>query len=574
MNYTKLSLATKAVVLRYIGRRGLTPEQLESYLDPELDPAKYVLPHADKAAARLEQAIRTKEKVFVLGDYDADGVTCTAILVRFLGECTSLRPMWRLPSRKTDNYGLDLEAARKIATEHNPTLVVCLDHGTNSRDAVAWLHEQGVDVIVIDHHPVTCLAVDAIAMVNPKAHPGSPGDLDTLCAAGLTLFFCDYLALAWNCCDKWDHVTATMLASIGTLADASPMSATNRAIVKGAIFLLNTPAARQRCPGLMAIVPDDGQRISQRRIEYEIVPPINALGRLDDPDPGVVLFTTTNTAEAERIAKHCRALNGDRKALQQVTVAQAIQQARPVLDRCPALSLLVLAHPDWNAGVVGPCASRVAEHLGRSAILLGSGREPGEWKGSGRSHNADNIGAWLEVAKEKGLVERGGGHAGAVGLGLRSDQIKLLRNFAEHHPMPIVKGLEPKTEVVGELDELRPEEWMAAITAIEPSGCGNPAPLISARNAKLISDPIELKLKTTGLPWALKADFAVGRLTVSAVWSDHQKAVELWKRNAVFDLRVELSAKLFNGKIYYNWSVVGCWQAGVWAGTAAVAPTD
>src|ERR1035437_8851777 len=242
-----------------------------------------------------------------------------------------------------------------MQAEFRPTLVICIDNGTNAGEGVSWLRSQGVETIVIDHHPCTTLATSAVAMVNPKAHQDTAtGDLADLCAAGLALLFCAQLAEAWGCAKRWDHVTATMIAGIGTLADAVPLSAINRAIVKSALLLINTPVARQRCAGLQALVPDDGQLISQRRVEFEVVPPLNALGRLDSADPGVLLLTKDDMAEAEAIATRCRELNESRKTIQQSIVTQGVEQGRKQLEKHPPLSVLILAHPDWLPGVVGP----------------------------------------------------------------------------------------------------------------------------------------------------------------------------------------------------------------------------
>ena len=355
MTKTSLSAATMAVVSRYAQRRGISPDKIEEYLNPKLNPSRYPLPDAGKASARLLAAIQNKEHIAIFGDYDADGITSVSILLRFFHECTPLRPGWKLPNRQTDHYDLDLVAAKKMQAEFQPTLVICIDNGTNAGEGVSWLRSQGVETIVIDHHPCTTLATSAVAMVNPKAHQDTAtGDLADLCAAGLALLFCAQLAEAWGCAKRWDHVTATMIAGIGTLADAVPLSAINRAIVKSALLLINTPVARQRCAGLQALVPDDGQLISQRRVEFEVVPPLNALGRLDSADPGVLLLTKDDMAEAESIATRCRELNESRKTIQQSIVAQGVEQGRKQLEKHPPLSVLILAHPDWLPGVVGP----------------------------------------------------------------------------------------------------------------------------------------------------------------------------------------------------------------------------
>ena len=547
-----------AVVSRYARRRGITPAKIREYLNPKLHPSRYPLPDAGKASARLLAASQNQERIVIFGDYDADGITSVSILLRFFHECTSLRPDWKLPNRQTDHYDLDLVAAEKMLAEFQPALVICIDNGTNAAESVAWLRSRGVDTIVVDHHPCTTLATTAVAMVNPKAHQATAtGDLADLCAAGLALVFCAHLAQAWGCAKRWDYITAIMIAGIGTLADAVPLSAINRAVVKSALQLINTPAARQRCAGLRTLMPDDGQPMTQRRIEFEVVPPLNALGRLAAADPGVLLLTRDDITEAESIATRCRELNESRKTIQQTIVAQGVEQGRKLLEKHPALPVLVLAHPDWLPGVVGPAASRIAEQFERSAILLGLDHAPGKWKGSGRSFQADNLGAWLLTVKQQGLVERAGGHAAAAGLSVRTEQICQLRTAARDLPMPQVYSYEPAYEVIGKLSELRANEWMQVIEALSPFGSGNPMPAIAIPDAVLCQEPVKLKANGANEPWAWKADFTVGKQTISVIWREVEKAAQ-WRKDCRYDLELELTTKRFQGRTFINWSVVRC----------------
>lgn len=559
MSFSSLSHRARAVVLRYAQRRGISENKLHEFVTPTLDLGRHMLPHAEKAAARLAGAIGRDERVVIFGDYDADGVTSVALLLRFFRECTALRPMWKLPHRQRDQYGLEIEMARIIAAEFHPTLVIAIDNGSNSAEAVTWLRQQGIETIIIDHHPVTSQANDAVAIINPKAHEVTQADeLTSLSAAGLALLFCNHLAESWQCAHKWERDTAIMIAGLGTLGDAVPLTSINRAIVKTAIRLLNTPAIVGQCPGLKAIVPADGGRITQRRIQFEIVPPVNALGRLEAADPGVVLLTTSDWVEAQRIAGDCRELNGQRKIVQKKIVAEGTAQGRAMLDQYPALPVLILAHPEWLPGVVGPAASRIVEQIGRSAILLGPGQIPDEWKGSGRAVDSDNLGNWIETVKRQGCLQRGGGHVAAVGVALHSGQIEQLRAAAIALPMPKVAGYEPDHEVIGELEELPAMDWLQVCAALEPCGRGNPWPLMSARRARLIHAPTELWSGGFSDAWALKGIFSIGLVTISVAWSDLEAAGKQWRKGGHYDLHLELSPKGDKGKIYCNWRVVRC----------------
>jgi single-stranded-DNA-specific exonuclease len=470
-----------------------------------------------------------------------------------------LRPHWKLPDRRTDQYGLDLAMAARLMAEFHPDLLICLDNGTNCADAISFLRRNDVDTIIVDHHPVTTMAADAIAIVNPKAHPqAASGDWAELCAAGLTLLLCHHLTGAWGCQDKWDFDTAAMLAGIGTMADAVRLSGTNRALVKRSLVLLNSPSVLERCVGLKALVPSDGQRISQRRVQFEIVPPLNALGRLDSPAPGVELLTTADATKARQIGGRCQTLNEQRKTIQKQIVEQAVAQGRQLIEQKPSSPVLILAHPDWLPGVVGPAASRVVDQLARSAILLGLDSGPNRWKGSGRAFNSDHLGAWLQSAKALGVVERGGGHAAAVGVALRSEQIEQLRVVAPHLPMPQTADHEAEHEVIGDVGELTPSEWLSVFELLEPFGAGNPAPLLQMNKAKLIAEPDDLLVRATGAVWAVKGSFRTTTGALSAVWTDVPQAFRLWFSGSIHDLELELTVKLFNGRPYYNWTVIRC----------------
>jgi len=559
MSFSSLSHRARAVVLRYAQRRGISENKLHEFVTPTLDLGRHMLPHAEKAAARLAGAIGRDERVVIFGDYDADGVTSVALLLRFFRECTALRPMWKLPHRQRDQYGLEIEMARIIAAEFHPTLVIAIDNGSNSAEAVAWLRQQGIETIIIDHHPITNLANDAVAIINPKAHEATQsGDLASLSAAGLALLLCGHLAAAWNCAHQWDDISATMIAGLGTLGDAVPLSPLNRAIIRNAIAHFNTPASLARCVGLKALMPNDGQRLSQRRIQFEVVPPINALGRLGAADPGVHLLTTHDPAEAARIARDCRTLNDERKAIQKQIVAQGVEQGRALLERNSALSTLILADAGWLPGVVGPAASRVAEQLGRSTILLGPDQEAGRWKGSGRAFQSDHLGNWMEAVKQRGWVDRGGGHAAAVGVALHTAQLEQLRAAAITLPMSRIPGYEPAHEVAGEIEELSDAEWLQVCAAIEPSGHGNPAPLISARHARLLQAPTELRAGQSGKIWGYKGSFCTRGRTLSVVWTDLDRAIKQWRKGGRYHLHLELSPRGDNGRIYINWLTRRC----------------
>jgi single-stranded-DNA-specific exonuclease len=460
--------------------------------------------------------------------------------------------MWALPNRQVDYYGLHLEKAQSLRQLYQPTLLICLDCGTNSHEAIGWLKQQGVDVLVADHHPMEDENNPALALVNPKAHGQ---DTNALCAAGLALVLCHALTQAWNAGTKWDRDTAILLAGIGTLADSVRLNPVNRAITKTAIALMNDASKVAQIPGLAALFANGPSKLNQRQLQFDLIPALNAPGRLGSAEPVVTLLTTTDSNQARSIARHCREQNERRKEIQREMVRQATALAEAVVNSHPDAAVLVLAGCNWHHGVAGPAASQIAETYQHSVILVAPHGEQ-VWKGSGRSANGDHLGHWIRAAKALGLVERGGGHAAAVGLAITSAQLVALQTAGLCLPMPTADR-EALQEVIGQIDQLQSEEWATVTELLAPFGQCNPFPVLWAPGASLQGEPVTMQLKTNGQPWAIRAEFKMdsGR-RFNALWRNVNAATTQWAPGARCDLALELSTQARAGKTYYNWSVV------------------
>jgi len=551
-----LSSAAWAVVREYARRRGVLDDRPEDYLAPRLEPKQLQLTHADRAVERIGRALGRRETIQIYGDYDADGITALSIFLRFFLETTGVLPGWQLPNRLTGHYGLDLDRARSLVAGRKPGLLIALDCGTNAREAISFLKSNGVDTIVIDHHPVQDHATtDAAAVVNPKAHQPKDREVVELCTAGLVLLVCHRLAEAWGSRDRWDQEAAVILACLGTLGDASTMTSTNRAIVKSGLHLINQESSVSRTVGLAALLPRDPLlRVDQRRLQFEAIPRINALGRLGSADPGVERLTTADAAVARAIVAKATEVNAERQRLQQRIVDSAGQQARACLAQHPDLDLFVLADPSWHHGVVGPAASRIVEQFGRSAILLGRDG-PDTWRGSGRSRGQDDLGALVNQFRTENLIERGGGHAAAVGLGLTGHQFENLRSILPTLAMPRLDSVEPETETLGEVDELPPVDWQQVLEMLVPFGRGNPAAVFAAKGCKITVSPTSLAL-SDGTVWACKAEGQTrGGRTVPLLWRDAAESKRQWRVGGRFDLLLEFSCRSFHRRLFYNWVV-------------------
>ncbi|MGO8701208.1 MAG: DHHA1 domain-containing protein [Limisphaerales bacterium] len=347
-----------------------------------------------------------------------------------------------------------------------------------------------------------------------------------------------------------------MLAGLGTLADGVPMTPTNRSITKNAIKLINTSADLNRVTGLAALVPADGQRLTQRRLQFETIPALNALGRLGSAEPGVTFLTSSDQREAKEIAGRCLEFNAERKTKQQEMTEQAGVLAQALLGGQPEAAVLVLADKRWHHGIAGPAASQIVEKFRRSAILLAP-NGPEQWKGSGRSWAKDDLGGWVRAVKALGLIDRGGGHPAAVGLAATSAQILALQTAGLTLSMPQVDNHESGSEVLGEIDRLRPHEWVSIVEALEPFARGNPFPRIEAGNALCQSEAMPMTLKDTGKAWGAKAEFQTRTgYIVAPVWRDCETAVKQWAPGKSYELELEVTAKSHRGRVFFNWAVV------------------
>jgi single-stranded-DNA-specific exonuclease len=557
--YTRLRPAAKKIIMDYALRRGVPSDDLHDYLEPGLRLESGSLPEVDQFIVRLTTAVKNQERILIFGDYDADGITAVAILLRCLREIASLTPMWALPNRQKDQYGLDLQMAKRLHAQQRPDLLICLDNGTNSAEAVTWLREQGVDTIIVDHHPLDGTIPDAVAVVNPKL---TGRDCNDSCAAGLVLQVCHEIARAWNAEAKWDRDTAIILAGLGTVADSVAMTPHNRALVKTAITLLNTSSKVEAIKGLAALLATGLGKLDQRRLQFDIIPALNAPGRLHDAETVVTLLTTSDDSTAKNIARYCREQNELRKKLQRVMVQQAQVLASIVVSEHPETPVLVLAEKSWQHGVAGPAASQIAELFNRSAILLAPYKDH-QWKGSGRSANGDNLGRWLRNAKQLGLCERGGGHTAAIGLAATHAQLAPLQSAGIFLEMP-QSDHEPEQESIGDVDQLRPEEWLAVTELLSPCGRKNPFPIVNAHGAVCDGEPTALISKEDKKPWAFKARFR-GRSgnSITVSWRNCVAARKQWRAGARCDLVLELSTQAKGGRTFYNWSVIFCqpsWQ--------------
>ena len=419
---------------RLLFSRGIKDEDsLTRFLAPSLDDLHdpYLLHDMDKAVNRIRRAIEQGEFILVYGDYDADGMTSASILKETL-EQLGAECLVYLPNRFTDGYGPNASVYKYFIEQHGISLIVTVDNGVAGHEAIDLAQSMGVDVIVTDHHSLPEVLPDAHAIVHPE-HPESDYPFKHLAGCGVAF------KLA---CALLEEVQVELLdlVAIGTIADMVSLTDENRIMVQyGLEVLRNTQ--RLGLQELFEIAGISSSNLTEETVGFQLAPRLNALGRLDDPNPAIELLTGFDDEEVREIALMIQEKNEERKE-----IVQAIyEEAKSLVD--PNKSVQVLAKEGWNPGVLGIVAGRLLEELGQTVIVLNI--EDGRAKGSARSIEAVDIFEALNPHRE--LFIAFGGHAGAAGMTLEVDKLEALSELLEAYITE--KGLDVATKNNLRLDE-------------------------------------------------------------------------------------------------------------------------
>ena len=419
---------------RLLFSRGIKDEDsLSRFLAPSLDDLHdpYLLHDMDKAVNRIRRAIEQGEFILVYGDYDADGMTSASILKETL-EQLGAEFLVYLPNRFTDGYGPNASVYKYFIEQQEISLIVTVDNGVAGHEAIDLAQSMGVDVIVTDHHSLPEVLPDAYAIVHPE-HPEADYPFKHLAGCGVAF------KLA---CALLEEVQVELLdlVAIGTIADMVSLTDENRIMLQyGLEVLRNTQ--RIGLQELFEIAGISSSDVTEETVGFQLAPRLNALGRLDDPNPAIELLTGFDDEEVREIALMIQEKNEERKE-----IVQAIyEEAKSLVD--PNKSVQVLAKEGWNPGVLGIVAGRLLEELGQTVIVLNI--EDGRAKGSARSIDAVDIFEALNPHRE--LFIAFGGHAGAAGMTLEVDKLEALSELLEAYITE--KGLDVATKNNLRLDE-------------------------------------------------------------------------------------------------------------------------
>lgn len=403
-------------VARLLYSRGVKKQEaLSRFLTPTLDDLHdpYLLHDMDKAVERIRRAIEDGEFILIYGDYDADGMTSASIVKESLEQLGAEVEVY-LPNRFTDGYGPNASVYKYFIEQQGISLIVTVDNGVAGHEAIDLAQSMGVDVIVTDHHSMPEVLPDAYAIVHPE-HPDADYPFKHLAGCGVAF------KLA---CALLEEVQVELLdlVAIGTIADMVSLTDENRIMVQyGLEVLRNTQRmGLQEMFNIAGIARND---VTEETVGFQLAPRLNALGRLDDPNPAIDLLTGFDDEEAHDIALMIHEKNEERKE-----IVQAIyQEAKAMVD--PAKKVQILAKEGWNPGVLGIVAGRLLEELGQTVIVLNL--EDGRAKGSARSIEALDI--FEALAPHRNLFIAFGGHAGAAGMTLEADKLDALSEILESY---------------------------------------------------------------------------------------------------------------------------------------------
>jgi single-stranded-DNA-specific exonuclease len=498
-------LKTSPLIAQILLNRGIaSPADCQAFLAPSLhhlhQPA--MLPGVVRAAERINQAIRNKEKIVIYGDYDVDGITATAILwhaITLLGGEVD----YYIPKRLEEGYGLNSEALRQLA-DGGARLIVSVDCGVTAIEEVKALCGRGVELIITDHHEwreapgddheqAPPILPECFVVVHPRlpAVPQYPNPY--LCGAGVAF------KLAWAIGQvhaggprvsedfKKYLIEATALAALGTVADVVPLHGENRTLAHFGLTCLK----HTRLNGLRALIASAGlvgQKIDSYHAGFLLAPRLNACGRMGHAAMAVELLTKADEGRAYEIAAYLETQNRERQTIERQIADEAIDQAVKFGYDQPDCRGMVLASDKWHPGVIGIVASRMVNKFNRPAVMIALNN--GHGQGSGRSIPGFHLARALHACRDH--LEACGGHEMAAGLRMDSTKLENFREaFCAHAQKMVTDEMleeEIKLDCLAALSDLN-EPVVTAMQRLGPFGTGNPKPTLFCQSVQVAGPP-------------------------------------------------------------------------------------
>lgn len=492
---TALALAQRFtlpdVLARSLSARDINLDTAASFLDPKLrdllpDPSQFK--DMDTAAARMVAAVQSGEKIAVYGDYDVDGATSSALLLRF-GRAIGCDLRLYVPDRMREGYGPNTAAMQALAAE-GIKLVICVDCGTTAHEPLKVAKDAGIDVIVLDHHASEPALPPAIAVVNPN-RIDEDSEYGYLAAVGVTYLFVVAvnrgLRTAGYYSDERPEPDLRLwldLVALGTVCDVVKLVGLNRAFVTQGLRIME----QRKNIGIAALANVAGLKgaMDTYATGFIMGPRVNAGGRVGEADLGARLLSTNDPVVADQLAKHLHALNAERREIEAKVLAEA--EALTFVENLP---MAFVAGENWHPGVIGIVASRLKDKFHHPAIVIALEGDLG--KGSCRSVQGIDMGALIIAARQAGILLNGGGHKMAAGFSVACDRVRDLCDFlAERIGKQIAaEPLKPTLALDGLLvsTSLQPE-FVKQLAALGPFGTGNSEPRFALADCKIVKADI------------------------------------------------------------------------------------
>ena len=532
---------------------------IKNFLNPTLD---YYLPNPEifndmkKAGDRIINAIKNKEKIAILGDYDVDGLSSIALLRKYFNSL-NVNNYSYIPDRLTEGYGPNIKAIDIIKSKE-ASLLIMVDCGTNAHEVISYVKKKNIDLIIIDHHKSYEKHIDVLALVNPNTLFDNSG-YNFLCSAGLTFILINYLQNLLKTknvlIEKLPDIDKYLdMVALATVCDVVPLIHLNRAFVFQGLKTLS-----KRTNIGLKILSDESQlnkKPDEEDLGFFFGPRINAGGRIGKSNIGENLLICEDENEAELLSKQLNTLNYQRKLIEEKVYEEAINKI--IKNNKIKKKSLFIYNPNWHEGVLGIVASRIKEKFKKPVIILTKNKDI--YKGSGRSILGVDIGLLILQAKQKKIIEGGGGHQMAAGLSIKENKLNNFEIYFEDY----VKNI---NNVGSDFRNLNIDEFLSInsvndnliedINKIAPYGLGNPKPKFLFHHVKIIKPNVIGETKkhisffiTDATSKTIKAIIfnAVDNDLGKAILSNYKKNLfsfvgylkkSIWKNKKYFEIIIE-----------------------------------
>ena len=469
---------------RVMAARGVTSDEAEAFLNPTLRslmPQPSAFMDMEKGAARLADAIVKKETIGIISDYDVDGVSSAAIMVRFLASVGHEANVY-IPDRLAEGYGPS-EKAVSTLKEQGTELLLTLDCGVMSHDPLAHAADLGLTTIIVDHHQAGVDLPQAYAVINPNRQDDMSGQ-GHLCAAGVVMILIAAVNKQLRTLGHYNEqrpepnmLQWLELVALATVCDVVPLKGLNRAYVTQGLRIMS----RRENQGISALADVGGlkRRPDVYALGFILGPRINAAGRVGHAEEALALLTTNDKGEAYALARSLDDLNRKRQVIELRVVDEAIAQAEAAMGKDKRPSIVVVAADGWHPGVVGLAASRLKDRFTVPSLVLAMNTKTGLATGSGRSIAGVDLGKAVRLAFEAGILTKGGGHAMAAGLTVPIEKLAELRQFLDEALSAEVENLrDPSLPIDGALTASGATlDLIELLEQAGPYGSAHPSPM-------------------------------------------------------------------------------------------------